>query len=614
MCAPSLPLYRDCVPIRLHISLFGAMADAAGDSKPRSRTPSDQPRAQAERRAAKKYAKKGDKWILKPGYQVRPIDLKPKPAGSSEDTIDEFIEHASLEAAVQHEMVIYDARSIGTTTREQWPLVKKKLRLRADQQDLDLSVRHAVVQQRSRAALEREADNITESVKAHVDARCQPILHGLRAIMSRDFGTDLSSATVAQLQALARRIKKEKAEVRELKAKRKEVEAELSAATVGQLRETCKAHGLATHGIKKELKARLLGNGITKLSGAAIPQSADGNQHAESAPPAEPEVATPPPSKKAKRSTGKRTRCEEMPAVPRSAHMFWSTSAAGASEVELPEYAAQGIRSAVHAFPDGVFVMQYGRITNLPDGAQTVDANEYLSEAKKDALLARGWHIAHVADVVRFIAAARNGGWVVDADTWWLKEAPRGLHFATLWSQKAAQSATASTPDKRGTPFTVPAATPFAADIQKMAEHKIRQGLLKPVKTKEATCKAKDWAKNIQDLDKLIDKHGYSPFKSPGQWFAPVPFWKMCKIRDVALRNGFGDLPAEGRTKLGVTFPSTQEILDESFCVPSSFVFSERNEAFAAKGRSLQETFESKEHRNSIMSHVLRASKHFCGQ
>ena len=304
-----------------------------------------------------------------------------------------------------------------------------------------------------------------------------------------------------------------------------------------------------------------------------------------------------------------------MAKTPLCAHMFWSTAATGSPDITMPDYAVQGVTSAMSAFPGGVYLAHYGRITNAPDGVCCVDARQFLAEDVKDGLLARGMAIAHIADIVRFLAAADRGGWVVDADTLWLRPAPAGLHFATLWSQKKAQRANADTPDKRGTPFTVPANSGFAQDLKKLAQEKVEKGMqMEPTDATDNKCEGKDWATNIQDTGPLIEKHGYQDYRRPGIWFAPVPFWAMCKMRNIALKNGFGDLDEKRREKLGVLLPSTSEILQESYCVPTSFVFNERNPQHTGKGFDLRATFATPEHNRSILAAVFRKSLEFQGR
>lgn len=50
----------------------------------------------------------------------------------------------------------------------------------------------------------------------------------------------------------------------------------------------------------------------------------------------------------------------------------------------MPDYAVQGLKGAVSAFSGGVYLAHYGRVTNVPDGVQCVDARQFLSEDVKD--------------------------------------------------------------------------------------------------------------------------------------------------------------------------------------------------------------------------------------
>ena len=66
------------------------------------------------------------------------------------------------------------------------------------------------------------------------------------------------------------------------------------------------------------------------------------------------------------------------------AHAFRSTDAEGSPDVTMPDYAVQGLKGAVSAFSGGVYLAHYGRVTNVPDGVQCVDARQFLSEDVKD--------------------------------------------------------------------------------------------------------------------------------------------------------------------------------------------------------------------------------------
>ena len=47
----------------------------------------------------------------------------------------------------------------------------------------------------------------------------------------------------------------------------------------------------------------------------------------------------------------------------------------------------------------------------------------------------RGVPVSHISDVVRFTAAAEEGGVVLDCDLWWIREAPRSPFVATLYEK-----------------------------------------------------------------------------------------------------------------------------------------------------------------------------------
>ena len=116
------------------------------------------------------------------------------------------------------------------------------------------------------------------------------------------------------------------------------------------------------------------------------------------------------------------------------AHAFWSANKEGKTP-ELPIYTKLGLESAVSQF-DRVYLWQFEDVPNAPDGVIKRDASILLSIDERNALMTKHVTIAHVSDVVRFLAAAMEGGWVIDADNIWLRRPPSGFVFTTLWAKR----------------------------------------------------------------------------------------------------------------------------------------------------------------------------------
>ena len=150
--------------------------------------------------------------------------------------------------------------------------------------------------------------------------------------------------------------------------------------------------------------------------------------------------------------------------------------------VSLRADALLGTESAAKYF-DVVILWCFRTVLNAPAGVVQRDAAELLCVEDRDAILESNATIAHVSDVVRFLAAARFGGWVVDCDCIWLRTPPADRTvFATLVAKKTSNMAPkleeesrafakACMPDGRGltnTPFALVPGTPAALAIERL--------------------------------------------------------------------------------------------------------------------------------------------------
>jgi hypothetical protein len=112
---------------------------------------------------------------------------------------------------------------------------------------------------------------------------------------------------------------------------------------------------------------------------------------------------------------------------------LWAS--AGEVYVQLPTNDVDGLGSAVR---NGgfcavfLFVYPHQIITNLPDGVRQRPATEYLSWEDAQTMHHRGVPVALISDVVRFLAAAQEGGVVIATDLWWIRPAPPSPFVATL--------------------------------------------------------------------------------------------------------------------------------------------------------------------------------------
>lgn len=292
-----------------------------------------------------------------------------------------------------------------------------------------------------------------------------------------------------------------------------------------------------------------------------------------------------------------------MAAAPSVAHAFWHDDGEGGPE--LPRYAAAGLESAGLMFSLVVLWAYAPRVEGAGD-VFIADADALLPRADRDALRAAGAPFAHVADVVRFRAAARLGGWVIDADNFWLRSPPVGRFvFSTVWAKATGSVAPRSEAsrvmfaafakenwDGRGlinTPFCVVAETPFAAELDALCER---------------FCVGKQpraWNIFMHGVRDLVLAADLGAHVRPPLEYGAAPFWGG--QRGALLEDGFFDGPAAARTKFGVTFPTTDEILERAYCVPTSFALGGK----AGVHSAIDPRAFAREHPTSLLGRVVAA-------
>jgi hypothetical protein len=123
------------------------------------------------------------------------------------------------------------------------------------------------------------------------------------------------------------------------------------------------------------------------------------------------------------------------------AHYFWFNARDDAEHGgELPANFVEGMVSAARI---GLRVLLWcypkQKNTNVPPQVELHSADDVFREEAVHLCLARGWKIALVADVVRWLVAWHFGGWFADGDMLWLRPFPvawghphYGHHFASM--------------------------------------------------------------------------------------------------------------------------------------------------------------------------------------
>ena len=294
------------------------------------------------------------------------------------------------------------------------------------------------------------------------------------------------------------------------------------------------------------------------------------------------------------------------------AHAFWAPSVQGVAPT-LPSYALHGLKTAVANF-DKVYLWQYEDVTNAPAGLIKCDASTLLTVGEKDALLSQNVTIAHVADVVRFRAAATKGGWVIDADNLWLRNPPSGFVFTTLWAKRTGGVAPSSSKwqtmkaafakdgwdggDSTNTPFSVVPGTPFAAELLSSTNTFVTKQTQGEPRWEKPPTKAQ-WNSLMCVLRDLIVKHNLGKYVRPPIEYGVSPYWHG--FTDKILEDGFFDLPAPQRVKFGVQLPSTTEVLKDAICVPTSFILADRHGKYS--GLKLRDLLRA--HPTSLLGRVI---------
>ncbi len=260
------------------------------------------------------------------------------------------------------------------------------------------------------------------------------------------------------------------------------------------------------------------------------------------------------------------------------AHTFWDSD-----DNTLPPYTVFGLRSAVKQFGT-VILWRYVPIQNAPAGVEQRDAAELLSVQDRDAILGTNVTIAHVSDAVRFRAAARLGGWVVDCDCIWLRTPPaHRTVFSTLFAKNAGNMAPRlreeslafrkkGWPDGRGltnTPIALVPGTAAALAIEKLVHDFVeeRRGgspwAIPP--------RSKEWNVLMHGIKRVVLELGLGECVRPPIEYGAALSWGG--FQDTLMRDHYFDEPV---TKFGVRLPSAAEILDKAYCIPTSFVLAGR--------------------------------------
>ena len=291
-------------------------------------------------------------------------------------------------------------------------------------------------------------------------------------------------------------------------------------------------------------------------------------------------------------------------------HLFWDSP-----DRTLPPYALLGTESAALYF-DVVILWSFRTVVNAPAGVVKRDAAELLCVEDRDAILESNATIAHVSDVVRFRAAARFGGWVVDCDLIWLRRPPAGrIEFATLFAKKTSNMAPKleeesrafrkkGWPDGRGmpnTPLALVPGTPAALAIARLVDEFVdeRRGGAPwaiPPTTKE-------WNVLMHGIKKVVLELGLGECVRPPIEYGAALSWGG--FQDTLMRDHYFDEPV---TKFGVRLPSADEILDKAYCVPTSFVLAAHGARKNAKWIGCDVRAYALAHPSSLLGRVVARS------
>ena len=104
---------------------------------------------------------------------------------------------------------------------------------------------------------------------------------------------------------------------------------------------------------------------------------------------------------------------------------FWqSVAGREITENRLPNTFVRGLESFTHNANMNSVLWTYGSV-EAPAGCRVMPAETLLPLATCMEALRHGVHVALLSDYIRYRAALRLGGWVVDGDSIWLRQCPR---------------------------------------------------------------------------------------------------------------------------------------------------------------------------------------------
>lgn len=109
--------------------------------------------------------------------------------------------------------------------------------------------------------------------------------------------------------------------------------------------------------------------------------------------------------------------------APRVVHQFWYCGKR-ARECSLPPMPRLSQRSFAERSGCTVWFWCYGKVSGHAPAAVVKDASELLPEGEFRRHLAKGVHIAHMADWLRWIILYKYGGWWADLDAVCLRRLP----------------------------------------------------------------------------------------------------------------------------------------------------------------------------------------------
>jgi hypothetical protein len=272
-------------------------------------------------------------------------------------------------------------------------------------------------------------------------------------------------------------------------------------------------------------------------------------------------------------------------------HAFWHSDAPGRGGWQtrqetgvLRQADALGIWSACTKAQLSVHLWVYHKclqgVPSVEPGKLVLrDAEQLMPWAEYCDLRARGYHIAHCSDIIRFRACQCEGGWWLDGDTLWFRPPPpqslSAGHAITLAPSKKVQGYTIDA-DKRHwlvnylrvqgerarvtTPFCIPAGSHFAHAILAWLQD------LPPADTAH-----RDYNFIMNKVGDLAEECGLASSFLPPHVLAPIPYF-LC-AGNLGKRGYFDSR----REYAGVDLASKEELLGES--VGQAWVSSKRTDS-----------------------------------